>query len=253
MIALGSSLAFSIVALAALAQDAISRGTILPVELESSLSLKIEPGKTVTARLVQSVPLSKRGRIRAGAKIAGHVTDVVSASASLHAQISFKFDQLVLSGRPIRITTNLLAIASYVEVEQAQLPAMGPDRGTPESAWTTTQVGGDTVYRGGGPVMEGSKIVGEPTYDGVLALIRPVPGSKCADAMEGNTPQALWVFSVDACGTYGFDNVTIAHSGRGDPRGEITLASTDGKLSISKGSGMLLQVMGDSSCKDRHC
>jgi len=244
IIALSSLLALPI---SAAAQDAISRGTILPVRLDSSFSLKAKPGKKITASLMQSVPLSNRSRIHAGARVVGHVSSVVLANAGVPTQISFKFDQLAFSGRTTAIRTSLLAIASFVEVEQAQVPEMGADRGTSENSWTTRQVGGDTVYRGGGPVTEGSRIVGEPTYEGVLGRIQPVPGSKCADAIEESTPQALWVFSADTCGTYGLPNIRIQQTGRGDHRGEITLASTDSKLHISSGTAMLLQVIDDRS------
>ena len=193
---------------------------------------------------MQDVPLSDHTRIREGTKVLGHVIGIVPADANAVSQISFRFDQLSFSGHTIPITTALRAIASFVEVEAAQIPITGPDRGTPSSAWTTTQVGGDTVYRGGGPVVAGSEIVGQPTSGGVLGRLYSAPESKCADANESDDgPKALWVFSAGACGTYGFANVVIARSGRSDPFGEITLASNRGKLAIPSGSGLLLRVI----------
>jgi len=49
-------------------------------------------------------------------------------------------------------------------------------------------------------------------------------------------------FSSDACGLYDFPNVTLAHAGRTDPVGQITLLSSRGNLNIRGGSGMLLRV-----------
>jgi len=236
---LSSLLTFS---LSTLGQDVIPRGTILPIRLESSLSLKAREGKTIRGRIMQDVPLSDQTRIREGAKVLGHVIRVVPADARGSSEISFQFDQLIFSGHAIPITTALRAMASFVEVEEAQVPITGPDRGTPESAWTTTQVGGDTVYRGGGPVVARSEIVGQPTSDGVLGRLYSASGSECADD-SGDGLKALWVFSADACGTYGFANMVIARSGRSDPLGEITLASNRGKLAIPSGSALLLRVI----------
>ena len=56
--------------------------------------------------------------------------------------------------------------------------------------------------------------------------------------------QAFWLFSVDACGAYGFDGLTVFHSGRTAPVGEVTLSSSNKMLKIDKGSGMLLLVGG---------
>jgi hypothetical protein len=128
-------------------------------------------------------------------------------------------------------------------VEAAQVPESGPDRGTSENAWTTDQIGGEVVYRGGGPVANGVMAVGEPTHDGVLVHISAKPGSKCRGEVDGNDRlQATWVFSSDACGVYDMPNLEIPHAGRTNPVGEITLASDKGDVNVRAGSGMLLRV-----------
>lgn len=67
-------------------------------------------------------------------------------------------------------------------------------------------------------------------YDGVLSRVSSKAGTKCRGTIDGNDqPQALWVFSADVCGTYGFADVTIAHAGRSNPTEEITLISNSGK------------------------
>ncbi len=223
-----------------LAQNAIPSGTMLPVSLSSSLnSEKSKPGQAITARIMQNVPLAAGSTIHAGTRVMGHVVSVTPASGG-SAKVSFRFDTLMLSNRMVPITTNLRAMASMWEVQDAQLPKSGPDEGTPSTAWTTVQVGGDVVYRGGRPVTNGSQVVGRPVYDGVLSRLNSVPGTECGDSND--RPQALWVFSSGACGAYGFADVRITHTGWTNPTGEITLSSNKGALKIRSGSGMLLRV-----------
>jgi len=193
--------------------------------------------------VMQDVPLSPGSKIHAGAKVIGHVIDVKPATGTSGAQVSLRFDTLMVSKRRIPITTHVRALASMMAVEEAQVPENGPDRGTPPAAWTTDQIGGEVVYRGGGPVANGLLPVGEPTYGGVLVHVSGKPGTKCRGEIDGdNRLQALWVFSSDACGTYGFADLAIAHAGRDNPIGEITLTSNRGDVNVRAGSGMLLRV-----------
>jgi len=224
------------------AQSSIPAGTILPVALNSSLnSRKLKPGQVITARIMQDVPLSPGSTIHAGAKVIGHVIDVKPANAG--AQISVRFDTLVIGKQRIPVTTNLRALASMMAVEAAQVPESGPDRGTAQNSWTTDQIGGEVVYRGGGPVANGLLSVGKPTTNGVLVHVSARPGTNCRGEIEGNDRlQALWVFSSDACGVYDLANLAIVHAGRSNPVGEITLASDRGDVNVRAGSGMLLRV-----------
>jgi hypothetical protein len=226
------------------AQENIPTGTILPVLLDSTISLKSKPGSRISARIMQDVPLMYSEKIREGAKVIGHIVAVTPASNGTDAQVSFRFDQLLISKRTIPITTNLRAVASLTEVEDAQLPISGPDRGTSPNAWTTTQIGGDVVYRGGGKVRRDGLVVGEPVADGVLGRLYSDPTGPCRnDEGENHRRQALWVFSAGACGPYGFRDLTIRHWGRGNPIGEIAVSKAGGALEIHSGSGMLLRVI----------
>jgi hypothetical protein len=226
------------------AQSAIPPGTILTVALNSSLnSGKVKVGQVITARVMQDVPLAQGSKIHAGAKVLGHVIDVKTANGTNGAQISIRFDTITVSKQRIAITTNLRALASMMAVEAAQVPDTGPDRGTSQNAWNTDQIGGEVVYRGGGPVADGLHFVGEPTYGGVLVHVSAKAGSPCRGDIEGNDRlQALWVFSSDACGVYDFVDLTILHAGRTTPVGQITLASDHGNVNVRAGSGMLLRV-----------
>jgi len=225
-------------------QNAIPAGTILPLQLNSSLnSRKSKPRQVVTARLMQDVPLPSGAKIHAGAKVVGHIIEVVDARDGSGAKLSLEFDTLEVSKRRIPITTNLRALASMMDVEEAQLPNTGPDSGTSEYEWVTEQIGGNVVYGRGGPVTNGLQVMGTPTANGVLGRVSSKSGTKCRGVVGGNDlSQALWLFSADACGTYGFADLTIAHAGRSHPVGQITLASEKRNFDVRSGSGLLLRV-----------
>ena len=141
--------------------------------------------------------------------------------------------------------TNLRAPATMMDVSEAQIPESRPDRGTSENEWTTDQIGGEVVYRGG-VVADGSNIVGKSVLgSGVLVRVAAKPGLKCRDGVDGNDQlQALWVFSSDACGLYDLPNLILTHAGRSDPVGQMTLRSNKGNVKVRAGSGMLLRVNG---------
>lgn len=219
-------------------------GTIIPARLNNSLSSKTaKPGQTFTMRVMQNVPLPDRGRLRAGARVMGQVVEVSAPSSASGARISLTIDSVTASRRTIPIRAGLRAIASPLEVDEAQVPLEGPDRGTSPSAYTTVQVGGDVVYRGGGHVERDGQIVGEPVPDGVLVQVSANPEGQCRSDVEGNSwPQALWIFSSDACGVYGYNGVEIVDSGRTNAGGTIVIAVDRGQFEIRSGSGMLLRV-----------
>ncbi|MGA7915636.1 MAG: hypothetical protein WCA00_10405 [Candidatus Acidiferrales bacterium] len=227
------------------AQDSIPDGTILPVRLSTSLSSrKSIAGQAIVGRIMQDVPLGAGVVIHRGARVTGHVVSVTRAAAGRPAEISFQFDALHIRDSTLPVITDLRAVASPLEIDGAQLSMNGGDRGTPPTAYTTVQVGGDVVYRGGGPVMQGERVVGEPVAGGVLVTVRATEGMPCRGSLDGNAlPQAMWLFSSDACGVYGYSQMAIAHAGRTKPLGQIVLASTEARdLSIRAGSGMLLRV-----------
>lgn len=238
------------VALGTPAQQNIPRGTIIPVRLNSSLSSqKSKAGQPIAARVAQDVPLPNGLKIREGAKITGRVIEVLPPSRGSLAHISFIFDHVVLGKQSLPVTTNLRALASFAEVDNAQIPARGMGESDAWSSRTTVQVGGDVVYWGGGPVESTMGPVGRPvdgaTGPGVLVKITAKPGSLChGEIGDHQGAQALWVFSSDACGVYGLSGTTIAHAGRTKPIGVIEVVSEGGQIKVPRGSALLLRVIG---------
>jgi len=177
--------------------------------------------------------------------VTGQVVEVSPAAGSRGGQISVRFDALDIDRRKIAIRTSLRALAAWMEVYNATLAEVPQDYGTSDNWATTRQVGGDLVYGYQGPVVNAQgEIVGASVNNGVLAQIRAKEGTKCRGAVADNdSPQALWVFSADSCGLYGFPRLRINHAGRTEPIGEIRLVAVHGELKIRGASGMLLRVV----------
>jgi hypothetical protein len=228
-----------------LAQE-IPVGTVIPVMLQTTLDAKkAKVGQKIEARVMQDVPLSSQTRIRAGAKLVGHVVGVTRPSAISGSRIAISFDCLMIGGAAVPVTTSLRSLASMMEVFEAQLPTNAiDDYGTTTADWVTVQVGGDAVYRGAGTVMtDGQAVVGKSTVGGdVTAKLIASRDGVCRGAKAANDrEQALWLFSPSACGAYGFENLKIAHAGRRSPVGQIILES-DKSVRLLAGSGLLLRV-----------
>jgi len=227
-----------------LAQNAIPAGTVLPVQLNSSLSSdKARAGQRITGRIMQDVPLPGGRKIHAGAKVAGHIVSVDQGRIGQPPEITLRFDTLKFGHQTLPVSTNLRALASMMDVDDAQIPTTGPDRGTPW-AWTTRNlIGGEVAYGQGGPVARGTDVVGQALASGVLIAVKPNATAGCrGEVADGAQLQALWIFSSDACGLYDLPNLTLAHAGRTAPVGQITLLANKGSVKVLGGSGMLLRV-----------
>jgi hypothetical protein len=224
----------------------IPPGMILPVRLNHSLSSKhASPGQIVTGRIMQDVPLLNNEKIPEGAKLSGTIISVERAGNGTNGKISFRFDFLDFHHRKFPIVANLRALAGFMEVLSGQTPEFSPGFGTPYVWATTRQIGGDEVFGVGGPVTnQNSETVGKGVYGGVLVHVRAQPETPCRGALDSaDKLQALWVFSSDACGVYGIHGVEIAHAGRTNPVGQITLVADREDLLIRASSGMLLRVI----------
>ena len=204
------------------AAELIPAGTILPVTLNSTLrSDKSASGATMTATLMQDIPLGAGRILRRGSKVTGHVLEAVApGKGSDESKISFQFDGLQFENRTVPITVNVRALASFMEVEAAQVPTQTEDA-VSETGWGLVKIGEDQIR-----------------------ISSDVSAGCEAGSNANNTRQAFWLFSPDACGTYGLGDVKISRSGRTAPVGEVTLTSNGRAVKVFKGSAMLLRVDG---------
>jgi hypothetical protein len=226
--------------------ERIPAGTILPVSLNSDLrSDKNESGTAIIATIMQDVPLGRGESLRKGSMLTGHVIEVVTPGrGSDESKISFQLDHIRLGDQTLPITTTLRAVASRSEVSAAT-----PQLISSEYADNTIEIGGDQIsYGEGNPVMVGAQVVGEYTRQGVFANVDQDLATPCRVTIDRKAqPQAFWVFSVNACGAYGFGDLRILRSGRTESPGEVTLASNRKAVKLDKGSAMLLRVDGSGS------
>ena len=224
-------------------------GTILPVLLQTTIApSKIRQGQILHGQIAQDVPLPNGSKISKRSKIEGHVVEVAPAGNASGIKISVRFEKLQVRGETVSVTTDLRAIAGFMAVLDAGVPNQAAGEGDVSNWLTTTQVGGDSVFGVGGPVTSvhnADDVVGKsPMSGGVLGEVRPNATGNCRGPLGGNRdPQALWVFSSDACGTYGLSEVKIAHAGRTEPIGTIILEMRSPKAKIQSGAGLLLRVV----------
>jgi len=226
--------------------EQIPVGTILPVSLENSIKLQqARKGDAIEARIMQDVPLPDGGKIRTRSRGTGAIDSVERDTAGSGVNLSFHFDKLEFGNKTVPIVTGLRTIASYRTVRAAQMPLTGADSGTPAGWGTTVLIGGDIRFGDGGKVRNRSKqVVGKGVTGGVLVHIHAQPAAGCEGPVNGDDhPQALWVFSSDACGVYDLQGVKIVHNGKSEPVGEITLGFRKDDMKLESGTGMLLRVV----------
>lgn len=204
-------------------------GIWLPVSLRQTLDARnAHPGQTVTAQLIQRVPLPASRFLPAKARLLGRVVSVSPQS------IALEFDRLELHGQTEPVHLKLLAWAQWMDVDATHDPLGATDRSTADpSEWTTRQVGGDEVYRTNwyGPVdNQYSEKVGDAGPNGVYA----------APSHPGGLPLALGPFSTDVRGVYGTSDLQIASDGSSG--GPIRINLTGPHAKLHRADALLLEI-----------
>jgi hypothetical protein len=226
--------------------SSLPAGTILPVRLEDTISVKeAQQGQLIEAKIMQDVPLPDRETIPAKSIMKGSIVSVERDNEGVGSKVTVKFNQLEASKETLTIATYLRAIASFRAVRSAQIPLTGSDGGTPDGWGDTVQIGGDVRFGDGGAVRNHAKQkVGKGVRGGVLVRVRANPALGCDGPVDGDDhPQALWVFSADACGVYDLKGTKIARTGKSAPAGEITLHFEKDDAKLEAGTGILLRIV----------
>jgi len=225
--------------------SSIPAGTVLPAALNGTLSLKdAQRGQPIEARITQEVPLPS-GSIASKSTLKGSIMSIEKDTEGSGVRLTLKFNQLEYRKETASILTYLRAIASLRAVRSAQVPLTGADAGTPEGWGNTVQIGGDIRYGDGGPVRNRAKLkIGKGVRGGVLVPLSANPALGCDGPVNGdNHPQALWIFSSDACGVYDLKGVKITHTGKSPPEGSLTLHFDKDDMKLESGTGLLLRIV----------
>lgn len=225
----------------------IPAGTLFPVMLDDTLdSSESQPGKQISAKLMQEVPLPDGSKVKRESKIFGKVVAGSSANAGHKAQISVRFDRIEIEKRSVAVNVGLRALASMEAVAAATQPTnANSGLGTSSWDWNMVQVGGQAAFNGQRIVKsQTGQVVGRiPEPGAVLAIPMANPARGCPGPVANTAEQAFWVFSTDACGVYGDRELTLTSGIGGTGSGQIALTATK-KVVLLKGSGWLLQVNG---------
>jgi len=224
--------------------QAIPSGALLPAMLDDTIdSDKSKPGEAISAKLRQDVPLPGGGKIKRLSKLTGHVVAVTAAEGGSPYRIIVKFEQIEVNKKPVTINVGLRAYASMELVAQSREPA-NANGGNGTSVWdlNMSQIGGQIAYNGQKIVKWKGQVVGRvPQPGAVLGVPMANPEQGCAGAAPGSPEQAFWVFSTNACGIYGADDLAGKTGLGGENAGQIVFQSPK-KITLRGGSGWLLQV-----------
>jgi hypothetical protein len=229
---------------AAIAQQPLPAGTVIPVMLNTGLNAgKDAAGKNIDGKVMQDVLTSTGLTISRGSRILGQVVSA-GKSGDSDSTLVLKFTSIEDHGRTIPLTAAVLAVASMQSVAQAQAPISSNSDAVSASGWTTRQVGGDVVSRSQRKVGTPGGLTGTWLEDSsVLIKLTPNIDAGCPGGGPGyDRPQAVWIFSSSACGTYDLGKARIASSGAAPPLGNVSISS-DRNLQIRGGSAWLLMTV----------
>ena len=88
----------------------IRETTVIPVMLTMTVdSSKTQAGQPITAKVMEDVPLADGQDIPAGARMVGHVSQVIRATGNAPASLVLHFERITFHGSELPVRANLRA------------------------------------------------------------------------------------------------------------------------------------------------
>jgi hypothetical protein len=227
----------------------VPSSTALPVRFVHSVDArKANPGDQVVAKLLQTVVSLDGLRVPKGALVIGHVVDAqpfhlnrepyAEQKASV---LSIHFDHIVNGDVSTPVNLSVRALANSIESYEAAYPHRLDET---DGLGTMDLIGGDEFSPLDKTIRDSDgQMIGFNRKNGVFARLIASDdtnrvGSPGCNATDSE--QSMAIFSPSACGTYGFEGVSMRRTGRRGS-GMFTLESHEHSVKLNAGSTALLQ------------
>lgn len=218
----------------------------LPVELIKTLdSSRLKAGDRVLARTMQSVVLPQGSVLPKATILEGRVIgdrafhyDSAPYAAQTPATLSIHFDDLQASAGKLPVQAALRALAGATDVNSASRRQYHDEY---DRQGELQLIGGEQVSPWDGKIrsMDG-RVVGYERKDGNHARLIGSALAQNADCTATQNEEAIGVFSADACGLYGLDQMVLRSAGGAQEA--IVLQDESGDVRLPRGSAVLLMV-----------
>ena len=221
--------------------------TILPIVFTSTLDAnRAKVGDRVLAKTIQVVKVP--GLVLAsGSVLRAHIISAVPAikpgnktQASQNSELGLHFDLIASNAVSIALDVYVRAMADPISSRTATEP-YGDTKW--DSDATVVQVGGDWLTPSQTDVISSDgRVVARNIKGGVYGKLQTATGNSPSGCDASNSDESLAIFSVSACGLYGFGETRMEHSGRTFFPSTLLVSSPSGPARIWKGTTALLEV-----------
>jgi hypothetical protein len=248
-----ASSAYAQTAQAVNGSQALPPQTTLPIVFTRNVdAAHVHAGEAVYAKTTQAVTLPDGQVLPAGSQVIGHIVgsnafvyDNTPYAKQKASTLEVRFDTVSARGEQFPLHVYVRALASPTASWGARTP--GASDVDPNEA--VTQVGGDVLVPSQKEVRNGDgDVVEYNRHGGVYAHLIAASGNSPDGCDGSDTEQSMNIFSADACGLYGFSDVSLQATGRSGEPSLLVLSSNHLSPKIWKSSTALLEVLpGDVS------